>query len=122
MRKLKSSLRQKINKVKILTTNNNKSSNSSTTTVTTTTTSMKTWMKELETEGWTVVPGVLNSQEVGTCLSLTWDWLESLGTVGTVGLQYFHLFLFASCKLCELDWLNEYCLDRYYCVHCLSRN
>lgn len=37
-------------------------------------------MTELESEGWTVVPGVLNSQEVETCLSLTWDWLESLGS------------------------------------------
>ena len=38
------------------------------------------WETELETEGWTVVPGVLTSEEVDTCLSLTWDWLESLGS------------------------------------------
>ena len=38
------------------------------------------WETELETEGWTVVPGVLSGSEVEQCLSLTWDWLESLGS------------------------------------------
>ena len=27
-----------------------------------------------------MVPGVLSQSEVQTCLSLTWDWLESLGS------------------------------------------
>ena len=27
-----------------------------------------------------MVPGVLSQPEVQTCLSLTWDWLESLGS------------------------------------------
>ena len=31
-------------------------------------------------QGWTVVPGVLSPTEVQTCLDLTWDWLESLGS------------------------------------------
>ena len=31
-------------------------------------------------QGWTVVPGVLSKEEVQTCLDLTWDWLESLGS------------------------------------------
>ena len=38
------------------------------------------WEIELETEGWAVVPGVLTETEVETCISLTWDWLESLGS------------------------------------------
>ena len=38
------------------------------------------WETELETEGWTVVPGVLSRPEVDQCLNLTWDWLESLGS------------------------------------------
>ena len=38
------------------------------------------WETELETEGWTVVPGVLSRPEVDQCLHLTWDWLESLGS------------------------------------------
>ena len=38
------------------------------------------WETELEREGWTVVPGVLTTSELNTCLELTWDWLESLGS------------------------------------------
>ena len=38
------------------------------------------WELELEREGWTVVPGVLSRPEVDQCLTLTWDWLESLGS------------------------------------------
>merc|ERR1711988_139592 len=38
------------------------------------------WEEELETEGWIVVPSVLTQTEVETCKSLTWDWLESLGS------------------------------------------
>ena len=38
------------------------------------------WEEELEREGWTVVPAVLTKTEVETCISLTWDWLESLGS------------------------------------------
>ena len=38
------------------------------------------WEEELEREGWAVVPAVLTKTEVETCTSLTWDWLESLGS------------------------------------------
>lgn len=38
------------------------------------------WEEELEREGWAVVPAVLTKTEVETCISLTWDWLESLGS------------------------------------------
>ena len=38
------------------------------------------WETELEREGWTVVPKVLTTSELNTCLELTWDWLESLGS------------------------------------------
>ena len=38
------------------------------------------WELELEREGWAVVPGVLSRPEVDQCLTLTWDWLESLGS------------------------------------------
>ena len=41
---------------------------------------MTRWETELEREGWTVVPGILTSSEVNTCLDLTWHWLESLGS------------------------------------------
>ena len=38
------------------------------------------WEIELEMDGWTVVPAVLTTSDLNTCLALTWDWLESLGS------------------------------------------
>jgi len=39
-----------------------------------------TWWPRLSRDGYVVIPGILSHTEVEQGLSLTWDWLESLGS------------------------------------------
>ena len=38
------------------------------------------WLPKLDTEGYVVIPDILSEDEVEHARSLTWDWLESLGS------------------------------------------
>ena len=40
----------------------------------------KSWLAQLHTEGYTVVGGVADSEQVQHARGLMWDWLEGLDT------------------------------------------